>query len=94
MVLALLPRAFAWARDAKPSQPLTSGIWQGAKLSAMAKQQLELSDVISFHNYDPPAKFEEEVKWLDGYHRPLICTEYMAETARRTIEDSSDCEEV
>jgi hypothetical protein len=83
LVLALLPRAFAWAREAKPTQPLTSGIWhedpaKPNELSAMAKEQLELSDVVSFHNYSPPAKFEAEVKWLESYHRPLICTEYMA----------------
>ena len=29
LVLALLPQAFAWARSSDPSQPLTSGVWQG-----------------------------------------------------------------
>ena len=66
IVVALLPHAFAWARSSKPEQPLTSGIWHEdpntpEKLSPMAKEQLELSDVISFHNYSPPAKFEQEV---------------------------------
>ncbi len=28
-VLALLPQAFAWARAARPEQPLTSGVWKG-----------------------------------------------------------------
>src|SRR5579864_8295686 len=28
-VLALLPKVFAWARSANPSQPLTSGLWEG-----------------------------------------------------------------
>lgn len=92
LVLALLPRAFAWAREAKPIQPLTSGIWHDDpntpqdKLSPMAKEQLELSDVISFHTYDPPAKFSEEVKWLQSFHRPLICTEYMARPRGSTFE--------
>ena len=41
----LLPKAFAWARAAHPSQPLTSGVWQGnwsdpAKESATTKIQL------------------------------------------------------
>jgi len=75
IVVALLPHAFAWARSSKPEQPLTSGIWHEdpntpEKLSPMAKEQLELSDVISFHNYSPPAKFEQEVKWLEKYGRP------------------------
>jgi hypothetical protein len=56
LVLALLPQAFEWARAEHPRQPLTSGVWHGdwstaEKLSAMAKAQLDLSDVVSFHNY-------------------------------------------
>ncbi len=83
LVEALLPRVYAWARGAHPQQPLTSGIWHEdpatpGKLSPMAKIQLELSDVISFHNYDPPDQFRAEVKWLQSYGRPILCTEYMA----------------
>jgi len=83
LVLALLPQTFAWARSTNPSQPLTSGVWQGdwsspATLPPMAKEQLELSDVTSFHSYDPPGEFAKRVKWLQAYHRPILCTEYMA----------------
>jgi hypothetical protein len=91
LVQALLPRVFAWARGAQPKQPLTSGIWHEnpatlGKLSAMAKIQLELSDIISFHNYDPPEKFSAEVKWLQSYGRPILCTEYMARPRGSTFE--------
>ncbi len=83
LVYALLSQVFAWAREAGPSQPLTSGIWKGnwsaeSKLSRMEKLQLDNSDVISFHNYGVPTEFEQHVRWLEPYHRPLICTEYMA----------------
>ena len=83
LVLALLPLAFAWARGAHPSQPLTSGLWQGdwsayEKLSPTARVQLDDSDIVSFHNYGPPADFEKHVAWLRPSHRPLVCTEYMA----------------
>jgi hypothetical protein len=83
LVLALLPRVYAWARTAQPTQPLTSGIWHEdsappSKLTPMGKIQLDLSDVISFHNYEPSAKFAAEVKWLQTYGRPILCTEYMA----------------
>ena len=83
LVEALLPRVFLWARAAGPTQPLTSAVWEGdwsapEKLGAMAKIQLELSDVISFHNYDKPEEFEKRVMWLQPYHRPILCTEYMA----------------
>ena len=82
-VLKLLPQVFAWARSAGPSQPLTSGIWQGdwsshEKMSAMDRIQVELSDVVSFHNYNAPEEFEKRVRWLERYNRPLLCTEYMA----------------
>jgi hypothetical protein len=83
LVIALLPQAFAWARSAHPTQPLTSGVWKGdwsvaQKLEPGAKIQLEMSDVISFHSYDKPEVFEKRVLSLQQYHRPLICTEYMA----------------
>lgn len=93
LVTALLPQVFAWAREANPTQPLTSGVWQGdfsedAKLSAMAKIQLEESDVISFHNYDDGPQFEIRIQWLQRYHRPILCTEYMARGNKSTFQGS------
>jgi hypothetical protein len=82
LVAALLPNAFAWARAAGPTQPLTSGLWEDwsspEKLGAIQKIQVELSDVISFHSYDNPEEFEKRIKWLQPYRRPILCTEYMA----------------
>jgi hypothetical protein len=86
IVLQLLPQVFAWARSAHPVQPLTSGVWHGdwsslEKMPAMARVQIEQSDVISFHNYGWPEEFEKRIQELQQYHRPLICTEYMARGA-------------
>jgi hypothetical protein len=83
LVLALLPRTFAWARAAKPTQPLTSGVWAGdwstdEKMSETARLQIALSDVVSFHNYDGPEELEKRIGWLQRFKRPLLCTEYMA----------------
>lgn len=83
LVLALLPQVFAWAREAGASQPLTSGLWEGnwsslEKLGPMEKIQVEQSDVLSFHNYSKPSDFKKHVRWLQKYHRPILCTEYMA----------------
>jgi hypothetical protein len=83
LVIALLPQAFAWARAAHPTQPLTSGVWKGdwsvaEKLEPAARIQIEMSDVISFHSYDKPEVFEKRVLSLQQYHRPILCTEYMA----------------
>lgn len=93
LVLALLPQVFAWARAAGAQQPLTSGIWKGdwsapEKMTAMDKMQIELSDIISFHNYDDAAQFEKRVKWLERYKRPLLCTEYMARGNKSTFQGS------
>jgi len=86
IVLELLPQVFAWARSVHPVQPLTSGVWHGNwssldKMSPMARVQIEQSDVISFHNYGWPEEFEKRIQELQQYHRPLICTEYMARGA-------------
>lgn len=91
LVLALLPRTFSWARNAKPEQPLTCGVWQGdwsapEKLSPLEKVQLDSSDVISFHNYENEAEFEKRVRWLQRYNRPLLCTEYMARGNKSTFQ--------
>lgn len=91
VVLHLLPQAFAWARSTQPTQPLTSGVWHGDwsnpdKLEPMAKEQIELSDVESFHNYADPADFRQHIQWLEQYGRPIICTEYMARPMKSTFQ--------
>jgi hypothetical protein len=91
LVAALLPKAYGWARAASPKQPLTSGVWTGdwndpRKLNATQKTQLEMSDVISFHNYSAPDDFEKHVRELEGFHRPILCTEYMARGVKSTFE--------
>lgn len=93
VVLALLPKAFAWARSANPTQPLTCGVWKGEwssddKLSPIQKLQLEQSDIISFHNYGAPAEFEKAIVSLQRYKRPILCTEYMARGNKSTFEGS------
>lgn len=82
-VLPLMTEAFAWARLMNPSQPLTSGVWLGdwsshEVMKPIQKAQIELSDIISFHNYDNPQEFEKRIQWLQRYDRPILCTEYMA----------------
>jgi hypothetical protein len=89
----LLPQVFAWARSANPSQPLTSGVWEGnwtdpAKQSATTKIQLAESDIITFHNYGWPEEFEARIHELQPLHRPVLCTEYMARGAGSTFDGS------
>ena len=91
LVEALLPKVFSWAREAHPSQPLTSGVWDidfegGSPPSKTQQIQIENSDVISFHNYGWPESFEREVLFLQKIRRPLICTEFMARGAGSTFD--------
>ncbi|TRZ42939.1 cellulase family glycosylhydrolase [Robertkochia solimangrovi] len=83
LVLPLLKKTFEWARSVNPSQPLTSGVWTGDwsdpnTMQPMHTMQLEQSDIITFHNYSDPADFEKNIKELQRYGKPIICTEYMA----------------
>lgn len=84
-VAKLLPQAFAWARAGAPTQPLTSGVWADTRPEIRAIQ-LEQSDVISFHSYDPPEKFRAMAADLAKQGRPMLLTEYMARPQGSTIE--------
>ena len=91
-VTALLPQAFEWARAANPSQPLTSGVWEidtskdENAVEGIQRIQLRESDIITFHNYSWPEDFKAEVAWLRRFHRPVICTEYMARSVGSTFD--------
>jgi hypothetical protein len=93
-VATLLPRVFAWAREADPSQPITSGVWHdddwspAAQVNAIEKVQLEQSDIITFHVYDWPEVLERRIKELQPYGRPIISTEYLARGAGSTFDTS------
>lgn len=81
--LELLERSFSWARSVRPTQPLTSAVWIGQwadpdRLSPTERVQLEQSDVITFHTYDPLDRAQQCIENLRRYDRPLLCTEFMA----------------
>jgi hypothetical protein len=78
--LMLLKEAIPWTREMNPSQPLTVGVTETDpdSLSASAKFSLEQSDIISFHDYSRPAGMRHKVECLKRYHRPILCSEWMA----------------
>jgi len=93
LVVHLLGQVFDWARAQNPSQPLTSGLWReddwsSGHLSATEQIQIDHSDVISFHDYHWPEVFEQRVKLLQSYGRPLLCTEFMARGTGSTFDGS------
>ena len=92
-IAELLPRAFAWARQAGATQPLTSGVWIGPDwspasrtLTRIQRIQLAESDIITFHNYDWPESFEGRLRQLRAYGRPIVCTEWMARGNGSTVD--------
>jgi hypothetical protein len=93
LVLALLPRVFGWARAAGASQPLTSALWiakddwsSPRRMKPIERLQLSESDILSFHNYQPPGEFQQHLDWLLRYQRPVILSEYLARSFGSTIE--------
>lgn len=81
--LPLVEAAFRRARQAKPSQPVTATVYGTPE---MRQRILELSDVISFHQYGPLTALKAEVARLREQKRPLLCTEWMARKAGSRFE--------
>lgn len=75
--LPLLETAFRAARSVRPIQPLTAGIWYW-KADQINMFLYRNSDIITYHNYDPPATHQKVLFGLQLCGRPIICTEYMA----------------
>ena len=87
----LLEKTFAWAREVGPSQPLTSGIWNGdwqehGHLNKVEQMQVDHADFITFHSYLPPEGFARQVAQLKRYQRPVVCTEYLARENGSTVQ--------
>ncbi len=87
----LLDKAFRWARTARPTQPLTAGLWRGdwsdpQALSPINKLMLDNSDVVSFHCYGPLEQMRHTVKSLRQYGRPILCSEYMSRVTGCTFQ--------
>ncbi|MFT3786252.1 MAG: cellulase family glycosylhydrolase [Tepidisphaeraceae bacterium] len=91
VIMPLLQKTHDWAREARPMQPLTTGIWLGDWSSDQTMKdherlQIELSDVVSFHNYGPPDDMTHRIDQLSRFGRPMLCTEYMARGIGSTFE--------
>lgn len=89
--LKLLENVFYWAREADPSQPLTTGVWTGdwsdpQNLSPLNEFSLDHSDVITFHCYHDLNGFVNFFDPLKYYNRPVICTEFMSRGSGGTFD--------
>ena len=74
--LPLVRETFDWVRGANPVQPLTVGAWN-THLPEVENLALELSDVVSFHEYNSVQDMEAFLARLRKANRPLLCTEWM-----------------
>jgi hypothetical protein len=84
--MPLLKKAFLWAREVNPSQPLSCGVWN-KELKDLNNFQLENSDVITYHNYENEILHQQAIDSLKKFDRPMICTEYMARTRGSRFEN-------
>jgi len=90
VALMLLKKAFAWAREVNPSQPITAAPWRwdwssDDKLGPMDRFLFAESDIITFHCYGNIGDMKKRVASLKRFGRPMICTEYMARVAGSTF---------
>lgn len=93
IVFPLIARAFDWVRSARPTQPVTSGVWRFdaggvCRGHPIARFMLEASDILSFHVYLPAGPTIDVVDHLQSFNRPLWCTEYLARTIGNTLADT------
>ncbi|ABM04229.1 conserved hypothetical protein [Psychromonas ingrahamii 37] len=92
----LMEKAFEWAREINPSQPLTVGAWHAPSILDRSLplyehktdlRALELSDVISFHAYLPLDLFYKAIEKVEVYQRPMLCTEWLARHAESLMHE-------
>ena len=72
----LLSKVFEWSWSVRPDQPLTVCDWDAS--NQLRTFSIESSDVVSFHNYATPDKVREQIAYLQGFGRPIVCTEWLA----------------
>ena len=92
----LLRKLFLWARRVAPTQPLTAAVYRSPSFDAEADAYrgatswilLQVSDVLSFHTYEPAANVTNELSTLVAKQpdRPILCSEYLARPEDSTLD--------
>lgn len=89
-----LKRAFEIAREEDASQPLTAGVWTYPKnygidenldVSPIQRVALDLSDIITFHNYSNLEDVKNCIKALEKEGRPMANTEWLHRILGNTV---------
>jgi hypothetical protein len=91
-----LIRCFEISRELDASQPLTAGVWtypenygvdEGVDVSKIQRVALDLSDIITFHNYSNIVDVKNCIKALEKEGRPLANTEWLHRILDNTVFD-------
>lgn len=91
----LMRAAFEWCRDESPDQPVTVGAWvtplpgsdDAPYQTAIDRDALALSDIVTFHAYWDSAHVGRFIDHLTQLGRPMLCTEWMARPIGSRIAD-------
>ena len=79
--LKLLDTLFETVRALDPEQPLCADVWHklenGEFTNAVDKKAFELSDVISWHSYQPYEQLVIQYEQLAALGRPVLLTEWL-----------------
>lgn len=85
----ILKRVFEIGREINPDQPLCADVWRGVTedgpTTEIEKMALDLSDVISYHNYSDYNNNIETIDNLKKYDRPIFNTEWLHRIAHNNV---------
>jgi len=97
MSIPYLARSFEIARSHDPIAPLTAGVWEypadygidpAAQISEIARLSIDLSDIISFHEYENFERVQAVVRMLEREKRPMANTEWLHRIFDNFVEDN------
>jgi hypothetical protein len=88
-----MPAVYEWAWEVRPSQPLSSPVWQRPGIhGSQTKLDIvafvcEHSDIITFHCYSKPKEVQTMINMLKRFDRPMVCQEYLARSYGNTFQE-------
>lgn len=74
--LPLLERAFDWAREINPAQPIAVPAWKDLG-SPMSARKLERSDLVTFQSFESAPLVEAQIQLLKRYNRPIVLVDFL-----------------
>ena len=88
--LPLVQLLFDTVREINPMQPLCSDVWYWKDLDHLRPNDalsVKLSDVLSWHNYQPLGKFVLAYEQLKRNNRPILLTEWLNRISHQSVKE-------